>query len=88
LFYVIDSCLIFAFYGLAVTGSIALQKFFSSFFFFFLSFLFCGKKFVIWGQNIFFKICLKKNGTSWPSFLDILTSFGVKNVCALFCEIE
>jgi len=43
------------FFGLAVkTGSIALQKFF------FLIFFFCGKKFVLWGQNIFFQIRLKK----------------------------
>jgi len=43
------------FYGLAVkTVSIALQKFF------FFSFLVCGKKFVILGQNIFFQIRLKK----------------------------
>jgi len=30
----------------------------------------------------------KKNGTPWPFFFDILASFGVKNVCALFREIE
>jgi len=29
----------------------------------------------------------KTNGTPWP-FFDILASFGVKNVCALFREIE
>jgi len=74
--------LIFIFYGLAVkTGSIALQKFFCCG-------CFCGKKFVIWGQNIFFQIRLEKKGTPWPSFFDILASFGVKNVCALFREIK
>jgi len=47
-------------YGLAVkTGSIALQKFFG-FVFDFFSFFFGPKKFVIWGQNIFFQIRLKK----------------------------
>jgi len=54
----------------------------------FADFFFCGKKFDIWGQNIFFQICLKKQRTPWPSFFDILTSFGVHNVCALFREIE
>jgi len=45
--------------------------------------------FVIWGQHIFFQIHLKKtNATPWPSFFDILASFVVKNVCALFREIE
>jgi len=44
---------IIPFYGLAVkTGSIALQVVFLG--------VFCGKKFVIWGQNIFFQIRLKK----------------------------
>jgi len=71
------------FYGLAVkTGSIALQK---CFFFVFFSFFFGPKKFVIWGQIGFFPDSFQKtNGTPWPSFFDILASFGVKKVCALF----
>jgi len=54
------------FYGLAVkTGSIALRKICCCcccvcFVLFFLVWL---KKLVFWGRNIFFPICLKKNGT-------------------------
>jgi len=52
---------------------------------FFLSF-FAEKKFVIWGQNICFQIRLKKQ-TGHPSLL-LLIFWQVKNVCALFREIE
>jgi len=62
------------------TGSIALQNFI-------LFDFFGGKKFVIGGQNIP-DSSQKTNGTPWSSFFDILASFGVKNVCALFREIE
>jgi len=51
-------------------------------------FFFFAEKNVIWGQNIFFQIRLKKQMAPRPSFFDILPSFGVKNVCALFREIE
>jgi len=34
---------------------------------------------------VFYGLAVK---TPWPSFFDILASFGVKNVCALFREIE
>jgi len=41
------------------------------------------------GSKYFFPDSSQKtNGTHWPSFFDILASFGVKNVCALFREIE
>jgi len=72
------------FYGLAVkTGSIALQKF--------LLFLFfiLRKKVYYLGSKYFFPDSSQNiNGTLKLSFFDILASFGVKNVCALFREIE
>jgi len=41
------------------------------------------------GSKYFFPdLSQKTNATTWPSFFDILASFGVKNVCALFREIE
>jgi len=41
------------------------------------------------GSKYFFPDLFQKTkGTTWPSFFDILASFGVKNVCALFREIE
>jgi len=72
------------FYGLAVkTGSIALQKFF------FFFFVFLRKKVCYLGSKCFFPDSSQKtNETPWPSFFDILATFGVKNVCALFREIE
>jgi len=51
-------------------------------------FFFCGKKFVIWGQNIFLRFVSKNKWDTQAFFFDILASFGVKNVCALFREIE
>jgi len=41
------------------------------------------------GSKYFFPdLSQQTNGTIWPSFFDILASFGIKNVCALFREIE
>jgi len=69
-------------YGLAVkTGSIALQKFYL--------FIFFAEKSCLFGVKLFVsRFFSKKIGTLWPSFFDILTGFGVKNVCTLFPEIE
>jgi len=69
-----------AFYGLAVK-TIALQIYFYFFFFW--------KKVCCLGSKYFFPDSSQKtNWTPWPSFFDILASFGLKNVCALFREIE
>jgi len=55
----------------------------------FFSFFFCGKKVCYLGSQYFFPDSSQKtNGTPWPSFFDILATFGVKNVCALCREIE
>jgi len=72
------------YYGLAVkTGSIGLQKFFL----FFVCFL--RKKVCYLGSKSFFPDSSKKKwNTPGLLFFDILTNFGVKNVCALFREIE
>jgi len=77
------------FYGLAVkTGialSIALQKVFFLLFFFFL----WRKKVRYLGSKYYFPDSSQKtNATLKLSFFDILASFEVKNVCALFREIE
>jgi len=50
---------------------------------------FFWKKVCNLGSKYFFPdLSQKTKGTPWPYFFDILPSFGVKNVCALFCEIE
>jgi len=54
--YILSSPIYTIFYGLAVkTGSTALQNYF-----FFFSFLVCGKNLVFWGRNICFQIRRKK----------------------------
>jgi len=58
------------------------------FLFFSFSFLVWLKKYVFWGRFFFPDSSRKSKATLYPSFLDIFTSFGVKNICALFCEID
>jgi len=53
----------------------------------FFSLFFCGKS-LLSGLKKNSSDSSKKKGTPKPSFLDILASFGVKNVCVLFREIE
>jgi len=68
------------YYGLAVkTGSIALQKFILFILFFYLVL----QEKVYFMGSIFFPDSPQK-WDSLPFFFDILASFGVKNVCALF----
>jgi len=56
---------------------------------FFKVFYYFLKEVCYLGSKYFFRDLFQKtNGTPWPSFFDILASFGVKNVCALFREIE
>jgi len=44
---------------------------------------------MFFGVELFFPDSTQKtNGTLYPSFYDIFTSFGVKNICALFREID
>jgi len=78
-----------AFYGQAVrTGSKALQKLF---YFIFSSFFLSSfaEKSLFSGVKFFFPdSSQERNGTPWPSFFDILASFGVKTFRALFREIE
>jgi len=79
------------FYGLAVkTGSIALQTFICCFFvcLFFCFFLALQKKVGFWGRIFFPDSPQKTNGTPCPYFCEIFTSFGVKNISALFREID
>jgi len=82
---------LFYFYVLAVkTGSIALQKFFLYIHIYIYIFFFLLRKKVCYlGSKYFFPdLSQKTNGTTLPSFFDIFASFGVKNICALFREID
>jgi len=55
----------------------------------FVLFVFFAEKVCYLGSKYFFPDSSQKtNGTPWSFFFDILASFGVKNVCALFREIE
>jgi len=83
---------VYHFYGLAVkTGSIALQKFilFCLFLFYFFFFI-CLRKTVcfVGSKYLFANLFQKTNVTHYPSYFYILTSFGVKNISALFREID
>jgi len=75
------------FYGLAVkTVSIALQKLILFFLFFYLV---LQKKNCFLGSNFFSPDSSQKtNATLYLYFFYIFTSFGVKNICALFREID
>jgi len=57
--------------------------------FFFLVFFCFAEESLLSGVKIFvYRFVFTKKRTPWPSFFDILPSFGVKNVCAFFREIE
>jgi len=72
------------FSGLAVkTGSIALQKVY-----FLFLFWFGQKSMFFWGRIVFSDSSQKRIATLYPYFCYIFSSFGVKNICALFREID
>jgi len=55
-------------------------------FYFFSSFV--RKSLIFWVKIFFLRFVSKNKWTLLPSFFDIFTSFGVKNICTLFREIE
>jgi len=63
-----------------------LPKVYFNFIFFFGGFV---QKSMYYGVEFFSPdLSQKTNGTPYPSFFDIFTSFGIKNICTLFHEID